>query len=234
MNQLLFSEPRGQNFSFFPVMGESGKRGRSYRDHYESESKNQKRRVSEKDERGSDELVVYRILCPDGVIGSVIGKSGKVINSIRQESRAKIKVVDPFPGAHYRVLTIYCYVKEKEEVEIEDEFNEKRPLCAAQDALLRIQAAIANAVASVGDSEKKRRDKDKDKEECQILVPASQSANIIGKAGATIKRLRSKTRTSIKVSPKDGSDPSHSCAMGFDNFVQVSISFPFWFLGILI
>lgn len=201
-------------------MGETGKRGRSQRDHYDNEYKNQKRRVNEKDEKGSDELIVYRILCPDGVIGSVIGKSGKVINSIRQESRAKIKVVDPFPGAHYRVLTIYCYVKEKEEVEIEDEFNERRPLCAAQDALLRVQAAIANAVASVGDSEKKRRDKDK--EECQVLVPASQSANIIGKAGATIKRLRSKTRTSIKVSPKDGADPSHSCAMEFDNFVQIS------------
>ncbi|KAM6552055.1 hypothetical protein CsatB_001863 [Cannabis sativa] len=205
-------------------MGESGKRGRSQRDHYESENKNQRRRGNEKDERGNDELIVYRILCPDGVIGSVIGKSGKVINSIRQESRAKIKVVDPFPGSHYRVLTIYSYVKEKEDVELEDEFNERRPLCAAQDALLRVQAAIANAVSSVGDSEKKRRDrdKDKDKEECQVLVPASQSANIIGKAGATIKKLRSKTRTSIKVNPKDGTDPAHSCAMEFDNFVQIT------------
>lgn len=211
-------------------MGETGKRGRLLRDYHESEIKNQKRRMNEKDEKGSDELIVYRILCPDGVIGSVIGKSGKVINSIRQESRAKIKVVDPFPGAHYRVLTIYSYVKEKEDVEIEDEFNERRPLCAAQDALLRVQAAITNAVASVGDSEKNWRDKDK--EECQILVPASQSANIIGKAGATIKRLRSKTRTSIKVSPKDGADPSHSCAMDFDNFVQVSVCLLIGFLEI--
>ncbi|KAF3449954.1 hypothetical protein FNV43_RR06033 [Rhamnella rubrinervis] len=198
-------------------MGETGKRFRSYKDH-DGDNKNQKRRVNDKEEKGSDELIVYRILCPDGVIGSVIGKSGKVINSIRQETRAKIKVVDPFPGAKDRIIIIYCYVKEKEEVEVDDEFNDRQPLCAAQDALLRVHAAIANAVAATGDSERKR----KDKEECQILVPSSQSANIIGKAGATIKRLRSKTRTTIKVTAKDATDPTHSCAMEFDNFLLIS------------
>lgn len=202
-------------------MGESGKRPRSYRD--EADSKNQRRRTDrerERDEKGSDEVVVYRILCPDGVIGSVIGKNGKVINSIRQDSRAKVKVVDPFPGARDRVITIYCYVREKDEVEIDDEFNDNQPLCPAQDALLRVHAAIANAVAALGDSDRKRRDKDR--EECQLLVPSSQSANIIGKSGATIKKLRNKTRTNIKVTAKDASDPSHSCALEYDNFVLIS------------
>lgn len=80
-------------------MGGNGKRFRSHRD--DVDSKNQKRRVDrerDRDQKGNDELIVYRILCPDGVIGSVIGKSGKVINSIRQETRAKVKVLDPFPG----------------------------------------------------------------------------------------------------------------------------------------
>lgn len=198
-------------------MGESGKRSRSQRE-YDRDGKNQKRRINEKDEKGNEESVIYRILCPDGVIGSVIGKSGKVINSIRQETRARVKVVDPFPGAKDRVITIYSYVKDKEDVEVDDEFNDKEPLCAAQDALLKVHAAIANAVANAADNDKKR----KEKEECQILVPSSQSANIIGKAGGTIKRLRSKTRTSIKVTPKDASEPTHSCAMEFDNFVLIS------------
>ncbi|XP_061370010.1 KH domain-containing protein At4g18375-like [Gastrolobium bilobum] len=198
-------------------MGETGKRYRSKRDH-DGDSKNQKRRVNDKDEKGNDEMIVYRILCPDGVIGSVIGKNGKVINSIRQETRAKVKVVDPFPGAKDRVITIYCYVKEKEDVEVDDEFNDKKPLCAAQDALLKVHSAISNAMETVGDSEKKR----KNKEECQILVPSSQSANIIGKAGATIKKLRVKTRTNIKVIAKDAADPAHSCAMEFDNFVLIT------------
>ncbi|KAF3961979.1 hypothetical protein ACB098_05G127600 [Castanea mollissima] len=197
-------------------MGETGKRYRGQRD-YDGD-KNQKRRMNDKDEKGNDEVVVYRILCPDAVIGSVIGKSGKVINSIRQETRAKVKVVDPYPGAKDRVITIYCYIKEKAEVEIDDEFSNREPLCAAQDALLRVHAAIANAMASIGDSDKKR----KDREECQILVPSSQSANIIGKAGATIKKLRGKTRTNIKVTAKDATDPTHSCAFDFDNFLMIA------------
>lgn len=198
-------------------MGQTGKRGRQQLDH-DGHNKNQKRQVNDKDEKGGDELVVYRMLCPDGVIGSVIGKSGKVINSIRQETRAWIKVVDPYPGAKDRVITIYCYVKEKEDVEVDEEFDERRPLCAAQDALLKIHAAIVNAVAAVGESDKKWRDK----HECKILVPSSQSANIIGKSGSTIKKLRSKTRTSIKITAKDATDPTHSCAMEFDNFLLVS------------
>jgi len=202
----------------FSKMGETGKRYHSQRDH-DGDRKHQKRRMTDRDDRGNDELIVYRILCPDEVIGSVIGKNGKVINSIRQETRAKVKVVDPFPGSKDRVITIYCYVKEKEDVEIDDEFAGKEPLCAAQDALLKVHVAIANSIAAIGDSEKKRKDRD----ECQILVPSSQSANIIGKAGATIKKLRSKTRANIKVTAKDAADPTHSCAMEFDNFVVVSI-----------
>ncbi|XP_028804562.1 KH domain-containing protein At4g18375 isoform X2 [Neltuma alba] len=198
-------------------MGETGKRFRSHRDH-NGDAKNQKRRLNHNNGKGNDELVVYRILCPDGVIGSVIGKGGKVINAIRQETNAIVKVVDPFPGAKDRVITIYSYIKEKEDIEVDDEFSNRVPLCAAQDALLKVHAAIAKFVASVGDSEKKH----KDKEECQILVPSSQSANIIGKAGSTINKLRNKTRTMIKVTPKDATDPTHSCAMDFDNFVMIS------------
>lgn len=195
-------------------MGETGKRFR--RD--DGDNKNQKRRM-ERDEKGDAELVVYRILCPGNVIGSVIGKSGKVINSIRQDTGARVKVVDPFPGAKDRVILIYCYVREKEDVEIDKEFNDNRPLCAAQDALLKMHATIVNSIASLGESDRKR----KDREDCQLLVPSSQSANVIGKSGVTIKKLRSKTGTNIKVTAKDASDPNHSCALEFDNFVLVSI-----------
>ncbi|KAL8120779.1 hypothetical protein AgCh_017821 [Apium graveolens] len=90
------------------------------------------------------------------------------------------------------------------------------PLCAAQETLLMVHTLISNAMASLGDSYKK----DLDKEECQILVPASQSENIIGKSGSTIKKLRGKTRTNIRVTSKDASDPTYSCAMHFDKFIQ--------------
>ncbi|WJX52942.1 hypothetical protein P8452_38999 [Trifolium repens] len=200
-------------------MVEIGKRYHSQRDH-DGDRQNQKRRVGEKNDKGNDELIVFRILCPVEVIGSVIGKNGKVINSIRQETRAKVKVVDPFPGANYRVITIYCYIKEKEDIEIDDEFDDRKPLCAAQDALFKVHVAILNSIEALRDSDKNKQRKEKD--ECQILVPSSQSANIIGKAGATIKKLRSKTRANVKVIAKDATDPTHSCAMEFDNFVSIT------------
>ncbi|KAM0952474.1 putative K domain-containing protein [Dioscorea sansibarensis] len=191
-------------------MGETGKRFR----HHENDGKNQKRRSGNMENSGDGELVLYRILCPDIVIGSVIGKSGKVINSLRQETFAKIKVVDPFPGADKRVISIYCYVKDKDTHDVDE--DAVCPLCPAQNALLKMHAAIVNALENSADSDKKH------KEEALILVPASQAANIIGKSGAMIKRLRLKTKANIKVYPKDPNDASHSCAMSFDNFVSIT------------
>ncbi|KAK8962362.1 KH domain-containing protein [Platanthera guangdongensis] len=97
------------------------------------------------------------------VIGSVIGKGGKVINSIRQETHAKIKVVDPFPGAQKRVMNIYCFVKDKEQVDADDEITE--PLCPAQDALLRVHTAIPNALSNTKDA-----DEDVNEEEPSLKI----------------------------------------------------------------
>ncbi|CAM8932926.1 unnamed protein product [Rhodiola kirilowii] len=197
-------------------MGQFGKRARVADDG--RNQKNSKRRGNGTDENSHNELVVYRILCPDTVIGSVIGKSGKVINAIRKETGAWVKVVDPFPGAKERVITMYCHVKQREEISIGDEINDREPVCSAQDALLKLHAAIINAVASTGETDNKK----KDVEECKMLVPASQSSNIIGKAGATIKKIRSSTKANIKVTPKEADDPSQSCARDFDNFIAIT------------
>ncbi|KAK1326372.1 KH domain-containing protein [Acorus calamus] len=195
-------------------MGETNKRPRNQRDSDSGGRHLKQKSYNKWGNSDEGELVVYRILCPGSVIGSVIGKSGKVINALRQDTRAKIKVVDPFPGVDERVITIYCYVKDKDPMDVDEDGTE--PLCPAQDALIKVYAAIANAVANASDSDRKR------KEEVRILVPSSQAANIIGKSGMTIKKLRSKTRANIKVTPKDPSDPTQSCAMSFDNFVQIT------------
>ncbi|ESQ39758.1 hypothetical protein EUTSA_v10000793mg [Eutrema salsugineum] len=210
-------------------MVERGKRthhNRSTRDNNEND-KNQKRRLSYETEEklnNKDDLVVYRILCPSGVIGSVIGKSGKVINVIRQETRARIKVVDPFPGCSERVITIYCSVKEKKDIvdieNLEPNYTEQIvPLCPAQDALIKLHYAIVASLATAAENTKIDRD---DIGECRLLVPSSQCSNVIGKAGSTIKKVRSRTGASVKIVSKDVSDPSHTCAMDFDNIVLIS------------
>lgn len=193
-------------------MAESGKRFRQ-RD-VDSDGKNQKRRSGNKESFGDGELVLYRILCPDSVVGSVIGKGGKVINSIRQETHSKIKLVDPFPGSQKRVINIYCHVKDKEPVDIDDDITQ--PLCPAQDGLMRVHSAIVNALSNIEDA-----DEDVN-EEVELLVPTSQASNIIGKSGSIIKKLRAKTRANIKINPKDANNAAHSCALNFDNFLQIT------------
>lgn len=228
---------------FVADMGETGKRFRPQRDienddryhkrrankDNSDDDKYQKRRGNDKDNTNDDkyqkrrvnnnkdegELIVYRILCPDGVIGSVIGKNGKVINSLRQGTWARIKVVDPFPGANERVITIFCHVKDKDDKEVDE--DDAKPLCASQDALLKVHSIIRTAVTYFFDSDKEH----KEEARARILVPTSQVANVIGKSGSTVKRLRAKTRTNIKITPKDPNDPTQSFAMSFDNIVEV-------------
>uniref|UniRef100_K3YGQ4 K Homology domain-containing protein n=1 Tax=Setaria italica TaxID=4555 RepID=K3YGQ4_SETIT len=199
---------------------QTGKRPRQHREYEREERKDQNKRPFSHAQESSnnDGLVVYRILCPDSVIGSVIGKNGNVINAIRQQANAKVKVVDPYPGADKRVILVYCYVKHRDLDA--DDGNDNEPVCAAQDALLRVHNAIVDALDTL---HKNRKDSDKKNiEEANILVPASQAASIIGKSGVVIKHLRSTSKAFIKVSPKDPSDVTHSCAMGFDNFVQIT------------
>ena len=197
-------------------MRHAGKRTSQHRDH-DREERDQKRRPATHTQESFsvDELVVYRILCPDKVIGSVIGKNGKVINSIRQQTNAKVKVVDPYPGSDKRVILVYCYVKHRDlkhkDIDVDDD-DDREPVCAAQNALLKVHDAIVDSLAINSDSED---------EEANILVPASQAASVIGKSGAVIKRLRSISKSFIKVRQKDPSEATHSCAMSFDNFVQV-------------
>ncbi|KAL6843135.1 hypothetical protein ACP4OV_026848 [Aristida adscensionis] len=199
--------------------GYNGKRARQHRDNGTEERRDQKRpAVHAQESSSNDGLVVYRILCPDSVIGSVIGKNGNVINSIRQHTHAKVKVVDPYPGAEKRVILVHCYVKHRN-LDV-DEDDDSKPVCAAQDALLRVHEAIVDAQDML---HSKHKDfEKKNMEEANILVPASQAASIIGKSGVVIKRLRSNSKTFIKVSPKDPNEVKHSCALSFDNFVQIT------------
>jgi len=198
---------------------QTGKRPRQHREYEREERKDQNKRpfAHAQESYNNDGLVVYRILCPDSVIGSVIGKNGNVINAIRQQANAKVKVVDPYPGADKRVILVYCYVKHRDLDA--DEGDDNEPVCPAQDALLRVHNAIVDALDTL---HKNRRDSEKKKIEANILVPASQAASVIGKSGVVIKHLRSTSKAFIKVSPKDPSDVTHSCAMSFDNFVQVN------------
>jgi poly(rC)-binding protein 2/3/4 len=105
----------------------------------------------------------YRILCSSIKIGTVIGRGGSIIKSLRRETNARIKVLDPIPGAEERVVLIWSTLQDEERKKYRDrrEENEDRnakdgdgenrkkskdspfePVCPAQDALFRVHAKI--------------------------------------------------------------------------------------------
>ncbi|CAA2993820.1 KH domain-containing At4g18375 isoform X1 [Olea europaea subsp. europaea] len=134
--------------------------------HNDGDIKNLERHLDRergKDDKGDDELMGYRILCPDGVIGNVIGKSGNVIKSIRQE---------------------------RENVEVDDEFNYKEPL------------SISGCPPQERNLDRERDKDDKGNDELmgyRILCPDGVIGNVIGKSGNVIKSIRQETRAKAKV-----------------------------------
>lgn len=87
------------------------------RDPAERNGRHNKRRMHYVEQRAPPPMkpvvedTVFRILCPGSKIGSVIGKGGSIIKSLRQETRAKIKIVDAVPGVDERVIIISCSEK---------------------------------------------------------------------------------------------------------------------------
>lgn len=160
--------------------------------------------------------IVYRILCPGNVVGNVIGKGGKVIRSLRQETRSKIRVADAVPGVDERVIVVFSPPPSKEKETDNDDGDENEPICPAQDALLRVHSVIAQ------ESSAKDKDSDADKkgqQNARLLVANSQIGSLIGKGGNNIQKMRTESGAQIQIPRKD---ELPGCAFSFDELVVIS------------
>ncbi|XP_009393573.2 KH domain-containing protein HEN4-like isoform X2 [Musa acuminata AAA Group] len=169
---------------------------------------------------------IYRILCPVKKIGSVLGKGGDIVNTLRDETHAKIRVADAIPGAEERVIIIFSYLSQSEkndsDQDLDDsdgnELEDMQPHCPAQDALLKIHDRIAADEILRGGVVQSKTEPD-DVVTARILVPKNQVGCLLGKGGTIIQQLRSETGANIRVLPSDHLPP---CAMDSDELVQVS------------
>lgn len=66
------------------------------------------RRGKEGRDFGENELV-FRLLCPSDKIGSVIGKGGSIIYTLRKETGARIKIANAVPGSDERVIIVSAF-----------------------------------------------------------------------------------------------------------------------------
>lgn len=123
-----------------------------------------------------------RILVSSDMVGAIIGRGGATIRNITQESRARVDVhrkMEPASGQGTggqleKAITVYGQPEN----------------CSA--ACRRILEVMAEEAKSVG----------KDQEIClKILAHNNLIGRIIGKQGATIKKIMEETSTKITVSP---------------------------------
>lgn len=53
-----------------------------------------------------EEDVMFRILCSNDKVGSIIGKAGVIIRALQSETGATIKIIDPIPDSDEKVIVI--------------------------------------------------------------------------------------------------------------------------------
>ncbi|KAJ7550304.1 hypothetical protein O6H91_07G094100 [Diphasiastrum complanatum] len=177
--------------------------------------------------KSSSDEIIYRVLCPGSRIGSVIGKGGSIIKSLRQETGAKIKIEDGIPGVDERVISIATPGKardkgsersrrDKEHDDAPDEseaanVSDEGSLPSVQEALFKVHARIV-------DEENLSSDGD-DTVTARLLVPNSQIGCLLGKGGKVIEQMRSETTAQIRILPKE---QLPGCALPTDELVQIS------------
>ncbi|KAI4346616.1 hypothetical protein L6164_007498 [Bauhinia variegata] len=133
-----------------------------------------------RDEASSKEFSV-RVVCPTGNIGGVIGKGGVIINQIRQDSGATIKVDSSPKEGDDCLITIST----------KEFFEEFSPTI---EAAVRLQPRC---------SEKVERDSGIISFTTRLLVPTSRIGCLIGKGGSIITDMRRTTKANIRILSKD-------------------------------
>ncbi|KAA3456052.1 KH domain-containing protein isoform X1 [Gossypium australe] len=134
-----------------------------------------------RDEMSSKEFSL-RLVCPTANIGGVIGKGGAIINQLRQESGAAIKVDSSTTYGDDCLITISA-----------KEFFEDR-YSPAIEAAARLQPRC---------SEKDEGDSGIVSFTTRLLVPTSRIGCLIGKGGAIVTEMRRITKANIRILSKE-------------------------------
>jgi len=158
-----------------------------------------------------------RSLINSGHIGSLIGKGGKVIKSMKEESGANIFItngesmervvnVKGSPDNVYKAYTRICKQLEQ------NQQNQGRPRGGMRDSSSNVQISL------------------------NLVVASNQCGSIIGKGGTTIKQIKKETGANIQIStdPLPGctekcatvSGTSDSVAQAVKEIVAIMVEYP--------
>jgi len=132
--------------------------------------------------------MTIRMIMSGKEVGSIIGKGGEIINSIREESGAKIHISDgsvperivTVTGSTDSILKAFTLISKKFEEEGPDKNGDK--------------GESSGKSSSASTSSKSRSGVS-----LQLVVPASQCGSLIGKGGSKIKDIREVTGANVQV-----------------------------------
>ncbi|KAK7266412.1 hypothetical protein RIF29_19056 [Crotalaria pallida] len=149
-------------------------------------------------DEGSSRDFSVQLVCPIGNIGGVIGKGGMIINQIRQDTRATIKVDSSAKEGDECLITIST-----------KEFFEES-FSPTIEAAVRLQPRC---------SEKVERDSGIISFTTRLLVSTSRIGCLIGKGGSIITEMRRLTKANIRILSKENLP---KIASDDDEMVQIS------------
>jgi len=129
--------------------------------------------------------LTIRMIMSGKEVGSIIGKGGEIINSIREESGAKIHISDgsvperivTVTGSTDAILKSFGLIAKK----FEEDGPEKNGESSGKSSSASTSSKSSSGVA------------------LKLVVPASQCGSLIGKGGSKIKDIREVTGASVQV-----------------------------------
>eukprot|EP00898_Chlorokybus_atmophyticus_P001178 jgi/Chlat1/2060/Chrsp17S02529 len=144
--------------------------------------------------------VLFRVLLASSAVGGIIGKGGSMVQSIRDETGARIKIPEGVQGCEERVAVISG--------------NEEpgAPYSPAQEGLFRVVHRMAQTESTRNAAEFVVR----------MLIPSTQVGCILGRGGNVIRQLREQSGATIKIAAQ-GQLPA--VASEGDELLQLSGNF---------
>jgi len=124
-------------------------------------------------------MTSIRLQVPNALIGSIIGKQGEAIKSIREQSQAKVNIADSQPGED-RDITI-------------------------KGSIQSLEQAINLLITNMSQNRNQPFPSDQpldDSLSIKVLVANDQAGAIIGKGGEVIKQLREESGARISIGKK--------------------------------
>ncbi|KAJ4832802.1 hypothetical protein Tsubulata_044944 [Turnera subulata] len=145
--------------------------------------------------------VIFRILCSNDRIGSVIGKGGSIIKGLQSETGAGITIGNTVADCDERLITVTA-----------SESPESR-YSAAQKTVVLVFSRVADAESGSSKGSPVT---------AKLVISSNQIGCLLGKGGAIISEMRKVTSTVIRIV---GGDQVPKCVPANDSVIQISGEF---------